>query len=346
MRNDTIVVRGAHEHNLKNVDLELPHDQLIVFTGLSGSGKSSRVRHHLRRRAAPVRRVVVGVRPAVPRPDGQAGRRLHRRLVAGDLDRPEVRVAQPALDCRHDHRDLRLLAAAVRTHRCATLSELRAADHASNTATDRRPRAATAGRHALPSARARSPRPQGRPNAWSTSWPVRDTPGPGSTASCSTYPAKLKLERYEQHTIEVVVDRLVRQAGIERRLTDFTRDRAETRGGRGRGRDRPPRGRQGGRAGRFSRSPSTSRARIAASRSRSSHPELLLQLALWRMRRVQQVGNSLPSRPRPRDLRRRPVDRRRCDCAVVGVPRRILQTGVEGGRRRVQASRRPRRGRS
>src|SRR5438067_1602015 len=38
---DTIVVRGAREHNLKNVDLELPRDQLIVFTGLSGSGKSS-----------------------------------------------------------------------------------------------------------------------------------------------------------------------------------------------------------------------------------------------------------------------------------------------------------------
>src|SRR6476659_2892655 len=38
---DTIVVRGAREHNLKNVDLELPRDKLIVFTGLSGSGKSS-----------------------------------------------------------------------------------------------------------------------------------------------------------------------------------------------------------------------------------------------------------------------------------------------------------------
>src|SRR5687768_15090786 len=38
---DAIVVRGAREHNLKNVDLELPRDQLIVFTGLSGSGKSS-----------------------------------------------------------------------------------------------------------------------------------------------------------------------------------------------------------------------------------------------------------------------------------------------------------------
>ncbi|MDZ5448767.1 excinuclease ABC subunit UvrA [Labrys sp. ZIDIC5] len=36
-----ITVRGAREHNLKNVDLEIPRDKLVVFTGLSGSGKSS-----------------------------------------------------------------------------------------------------------------------------------------------------------------------------------------------------------------------------------------------------------------------------------------------------------------
>jgi excinuclease ABC subunit A len=36
-----IAIRGAREHNLKNVDLDLPRDQLVVFTGLSGSGKSS-----------------------------------------------------------------------------------------------------------------------------------------------------------------------------------------------------------------------------------------------------------------------------------------------------------------
>src|SRR6201992_1206843 len=36
-----ILVRGAREHNLKNIDVELPRDKLVVITGLSGSGKSS-----------------------------------------------------------------------------------------------------------------------------------------------------------------------------------------------------------------------------------------------------------------------------------------------------------------
>src|SRR3954467_10421688 len=36
-----ITIRGAREHNLKNIDVEIPRDKLAVFTGLSGSGKSS-----------------------------------------------------------------------------------------------------------------------------------------------------------------------------------------------------------------------------------------------------------------------------------------------------------------
>ena len=39
--NDKIVIKGAKEHNLKNINLEIPRDKLVVITGISGSGKSS-----------------------------------------------------------------------------------------------------------------------------------------------------------------------------------------------------------------------------------------------------------------------------------------------------------------
>src|ERR1051326_955681 len=39
--NDKITIKGARQHNLKNIDLEIPKNKLIVFTGISGSGKSS-----------------------------------------------------------------------------------------------------------------------------------------------------------------------------------------------------------------------------------------------------------------------------------------------------------------
>ncbi len=41
MQNTRLIIKGAREHNLKNIDLDIPRDKLIVFTGLSGSGKSS-----------------------------------------------------------------------------------------------------------------------------------------------------------------------------------------------------------------------------------------------------------------------------------------------------------------
>ena len=41
MKQDTIIIKGARQHNLKNIDLEIPRNKLVVITGLSGSGKSS-----------------------------------------------------------------------------------------------------------------------------------------------------------------------------------------------------------------------------------------------------------------------------------------------------------------
>ena len=44
MKGDTIIIKGARENNLKDISLEIPKHQITVFTGVSGSGKSSLVR--------------------------------------------------------------------------------------------------------------------------------------------------------------------------------------------------------------------------------------------------------------------------------------------------------------
>ncbi len=90
MAADELVVHGAREHNLKDITVELPRNRLIVFTGLSGSGKSSLAFDTIY--AEGQRRYVESLsrlRAPVPRRDGEAGRRLHRRPEPGHLDRPE-----------------------------------------------------------------------------------------------------------------------------------------------------------------------------------------------------------------------------------------------------------------
>ena len=81
----SIDIRGAREHNLKNVDVEIPRDTLTVITGLSGSGKSSGVRHHLRRRTAALCGEFIRLRPAILGTHAKAGRGLHRGAVPGDF---------------------------------------------------------------------------------------------------------------------------------------------------------------------------------------------------------------------------------------------------------------------
>src|SRR5882762_9008260 len=132
---DTIVVRGAREHNLKNVDLVLPRDQLIVFTGLSGSGKSSLAFDTIY--AEGQRRYVESLS-------------AYARQFLGQMDKPDVDFIEglsPAIsiDRRHHHRDLRLPAVALRAHRGPALPELRSGDHPPDASADRRPRLAARG---------------------------------------------------------------------------------------------------------------------------------------------------------------------------------------------------------
>ena len=120
------------------------------------------LRHHLRRRPAPLRRVAVGLRPPVPGPDGQARRGLHRGAVPGHLHRPEVGLPEPPLDGRHHHRGLRLPAAALRPDRPAALPDLRPAGGPPDPPADRRPGAGAARGHPLPGAGPHRPGAQGR----------------------------------------------------------------------------------------------------------------------------------------------------------------------------------------
>lgn len=94
MAMDFIRIRGARTHNLKNIDLDLPRDKLIVITGLSGSGKSSLAfdtiyaegqRRYVESLSAYARQFLSVMEKAGPGP--------HRRLVASDFDRTEIHLA-------------------------------------------------------------------------------------------------------------------------------------------------------------------------------------------------------------------------------------------------------------
>jgi len=83
MKAGFVRVRGAREHNLQNVDVDVPRDALVVFTGISGSGKSSLAFGTLYAEAQ--RRYFDSVSPYARRVDragGRAGRRLDRWLAS------------------------------------------------------------------------------------------------------------------------------------------------------------------------------------------------------------------------------------------------------------------------
>lgn len=68
-----ITIKGAREHNLKNIDIKIPRDQFVVLTGLSGSGKSSLADTIYAEEAAEIHGVSVVLCTAVLRTCGQAG---------------------------------------------------------------------------------------------------------------------------------------------------------------------------------------------------------------------------------------------------------------------------------
>ncbi|MDQ1476689.1 MAG: excinuclease subunit [Actinomycetota bacterium] len=219
--NDTIVVRGAREHNLRNVDLVLPRDQLIVFTGLSGSGKSSLAFDTIY--AEGQRRYVESLS-------------AYARQFLGQMDKPDVDFIEglsPAIsiDQKSASRNprstvgtiteiydyLRLLYARIGIPHCPNCGRV-ITRQTPQQIVDRVLQLKEGTRFQV-----LAPVVRGRKGEYHAL--LDELAGQGYTRArvdgeLVDLPAKLSLERYEQHTIEIVVDRLVRRSGIERRLTD------------------------------------------------------------------------------------------------------------------------------
>ena len=132
-----IVIRGARQHNLKNIHLEIPRNTLTVITGLSGSGKSSLAfdtlyaegqRRYVESLSAYARQF--WIRWSGPR-------WIRSRGFPFDRHRAEDHHPLAALDGGNDHGDLRLSARGRQRYRHATLPEMRETDHAAIHRTDR-----------------------------------------------------------------------------------------------------------------------------------------------------------------------------------------------------------------
>jgi excinuclease ABC subunit A len=219
------VVRGAREHNLKNVSVELPRDKLIVFTGLSGSGKSSLAFDTIY--AEGQRRYVESLS-------------AYARQFLGQMDKPDVDSIEglsPAIsiDQKSASRNprstvgtitevydyLRLLYARIGVQHCPNDST-RLSRQTPQQIVDRILMLPEGTRFQV-----LAPVVHGRKGEYDTL--LNDLAGQGFVRARidgevvdidEFLKRDEKLARYENHTIEIVVDRLVRRDGIERRLTD------------------------------------------------------------------------------------------------------------------------------
>ena len=222
---DSIVVRGAREHNLKNISVELPRDKLIVFTGLSGSGKSSLAFDTIY--AEGQRRYVESLS-------------AYARQFLGQMDKPDVDFIEglsPAIsiDQKSASRNprstvgtitevydyLRLLWARIGLPHCPEHG-VRLERQSPQQIVDRLAELPEGTRFQV-----LAPVVRGRKGEYETLLEDLSAQGfvrariDGDTVEISEFLKDgERLARYEQHTIEVVVDRLVRREGIERRLTD------------------------------------------------------------------------------------------------------------------------------
>src|SRR5262245_42803155 len=218
---DRLIIKGAREHNLRSIDLDLPRDALIVFTGLSGSGKSSLAFDTIF--AEGQRRYVESLS-------------AYARQFLGQMDKPDVDFIEglsPAIsiDQKSASRNprstvgtiteiydyLRLLYARIGVPHCPECGRV---------ITRQTPQQIVDRVLQLPDGtrfQVLAPVVRGRKGEYEGL--LKELAQQGFTrARVDGELVELgsgdRLARYENHTIEVVVDRLVRRTGIERRLTD------------------------------------------------------------------------------------------------------------------------------
>ena len=220
-----IVVRGAREHNLKNISVELPRDKLIVLTGLSGSGKSSLAFDTIY--AEGQRRYVESLSS-------------YARQFLGQMDKPDVDLIDglsPAIsiDQKSSSRNprstvgtitevydyLRLLYARIGVQHCSR-DMTRLSRQTPQQIVDRIMKFEEGTRFQI-----LAPVVRGRKGEYDTLLQELASQGfsrarvDGEAVEISEFLKKpTRLAKYEQHQIDIVVDRLVRRDGIMRRLTD------------------------------------------------------------------------------------------------------------------------------
>lgn len=220
---DRLAIRGAREHNLRDIDLDLPRDKLIVFTGLSGSGKSSLAFDTIY--AEGQRRYVESLS-------------AYARQFLGQMDKPDVDFIEglsPAIsiDQKSAGRNprstvgtvtevydyLRLLFARIGVPHDPETGE-RLVRQTPQQIVDR----ILALPHGL-RFQVLAPVVRGRKGTYDTM--LSDLAGQGFARAIVDGELveladrmALELERYETHDISVVVDRLILRDGLERRLTD------------------------------------------------------------------------------------------------------------------------------
>jgi excinuclease ABC subunit A len=221
MAHDWIAVRGARVHNLKNIDVDLPRDRLVVITGLSGSGKSSLAfdtiyaegqRRYVESLSAYARQFLEQMeKPDVDLIDGLSPAISIEQKTTGSNPRSTVGTVTEIYDY------LRLLFANTGTPHCyncgreiSSQSLERILDLVMLYPTDAR-------------INIMAPIVRGRKGEFKKELQALRQRGYSKVRIDGQFRSldeDLKLDRRRNHTIEVVVDRLIVKSGIERRLSE------------------------------------------------------------------------------------------------------------------------------